>query len=119
MALGHEAASLSLRSDCKDAVDGSAQLIGTIETGNDPSELVNFNGINADLWIGLRMAIAKHGMREVGKVKAHSSIHQVTSGEITMQEFVGNHVADVLAKAAAHLSSNIAPVRKFLSRNAS
>ena len=49
LALGQEAASMSLRSDCNYVVDGSAQLIRTIETGNDPSELVNFNGINTDL----------------------------------------------------------------------
>ena len=42
----------------------------------------------------------------------------MASGEVPFEDFIGNQVADALAGAAAHLSSDPVPVRKYLSRNA-
>ena len=52
------------------------------------------------------------------KVKAHASIDSVASGDMTIQDFIGNHVADVIAKAAATTAACPRPVTLMLSRNA-
>ena len=113
-----EFCSKGLKSDCKYVVDGANLLKRRLEQNLEITECKLFQGSNADLWMNFKEVLARRGYRLVEKVKAHSSIDSVANGEMSIQDFIGNHVADVLAKAAATAAACPRPVTLMLSRNA-
>ena len=99
--LGLEFCKAGIESDCKYVVNGSNLLMHRLEEDMEVTDCKLLQGTNVDLWMNLKEVIARRGYTHVEKVKAHADIEMVANGEITIQEFIGNHIADIIAKAAA------------------
>ena len=107
--MGMQFCTKGLKSDCKYVVDGANLLVQRMEQDLDLTDCKLMQGANVDLWMNFREVIARRGFNQVMKVKAHASIDMVATGEMTIQDFIGNHIADVIAKAAAKGSSMPSP----------
>ncbi len=81
--------------------DASYVVSGAAASGPRLEALLT--GANGDLWGALFDVFDPEEHPAVGKVKGHRSISAVLEGRLSIEAYVGNHLADAAADAAAQL----------------
>ena len=102
------------RSDSLHVVKGVSSLSDIADA--DSSPLLRHS--NYDLWRIAYKALEESHAPPPIKVKAHTTLEQVAEGSVSVQDYIGNGMADALAGAAAFLAAEPSPVQTFARRNA-
>ena len=110
-----------LRAELRALVEILRIAIGPLVIYVDNLEVVNGVGLGrtwccqanrdgADLWREVWDRLDDmSGLIEVKKVKAHLSLKDVQNGRITYEQWIGNGIADLAAKAACSEASKLSP----------
>ena len=94
----------------------SAYVVGPATRIRANGEDGVLTGSNRDLWEAMRRHLHEQDSR-IFKVRAHTTIQQVVSGEICWHDYAGNGLADMFARITEEYTRQPFPVQHFAKRH--